>query len=482
MVKLLSAAECESLPIEEVWKLYADYVNPAQVEILSKFSWGRDLFARAEGMYLYTTDGRRILDFTGGIGVLDLGHNHPRILAARKAYQDKQRMEIHKVIFSPYMAALCHNIAQLLPGDLNKSFFPNSGAEAVEGAIKLAYKAAFKSPQDKRDFILFSDIAFHGKLIGTGTISGLPQKHFDFPRMENTAPFEYGNLDSVKRRVGELRRADGTSNVYAIIVEPFHASTATPCSADFLYGLRKLCDDEGIALIFDEVYTGWGKTGSLFYFMRHEGLLPDVVTMSKTFGGGKSSISAYTARDSIFERAYGETDSALIHTSTYNGFGEECATALEAIQIIVDNDHPKRAVELGNIIMPMLDELMAKHPKHIRERRGVGAFNSIILNSPFKAAEGLIKSIPIAMIKDKTSFLNKLTTAAVVEEMYREHQILAHILDNRDVVMLGVCPSVIAEREQVEYFIACLDKVLSKGLAKVTSAFAARTFKNLIVQ
>ena len=85
------------------------------------------------------------------------------------------------------------------------------------------------------------------------------------------------------------------------------------------------------------------------------------------------------------------------------------------------------------------------------------------------------------MIKDKTSFLNKMTTAAVVEEMYREHNILAHILDNRDVVMLGVCPSLIAEREHVEHFIASLDKVLEKGLAKVVSGFAARTFKNMIV-
>jgi len=480
MDKLLTVDEIEKLPIEEVWKLYAAYVNPAQVEILTKFSWGHDLFDHAEGMFLYTADGRRIMDFTGGIGVLDHGHNHPRILAARKAYQEKKRMEIHKVIFSPYLAALCHNMAQLLPGDLNKSFFPNSGAEAVEGAIKLAYKASFKSADEKRDFILFSDIAFHGKLIGTGTISGLAQKHFDFPKMENTASFEYGNLDSVKQRVAELRRNDGTSNVYAIIIEPFHASTATPCSADFLYGLRELCDAEGIALIFDEVYTGWGKTGSLFYFMRHEGLIPDVVTMSKSFGGGKSSISAYTARDATFERAYGDTDSALIHTSTYNGFGEECATALEAIQIVVDEDHPAKARALGDIIQPLLDDLIARHPKQIRERRGAGAFNAIILNSPFKAAEDLLKSIPIGMIKDKTSFLNKLTTAAVVEEMYREHNILAHILDNRDTVMLGVCPSLIAEKEHVTHFIESLDAVLSKGLARVVSAFAARTFKNMI--
>lgn len=480
MVKLITADECENLPIEEVWRLYSAYVNPSQVEILSKFSWGRDLFHHAEGMYLYTTDGRRIMDFTGGIGVLDHGHNHPRILSARKAYQEKKRMEIHKVIFSPYLVALCHNIAQLLPGDLNKSFFPNSGAESVEGAIKMAYKASYKSAADHRDYILFSDIAFHGKLIGTGTISGMPQKHFDFPKMQNTASFEYGNLDSVKQRIAELRRTDGKSNVYAIIIEPFHASTATHCSAEFLYALRELCDAEGIALIFDEVYTGWGKTGSLFYFMRHEGLVPDIVTMSKSFGGGKSSISAYTARDSMFERAYGDTDSALIHTSTYNGFGEECATALESIQIIVDDDHPAKARALGDIIVPKLEELIAKHPKQIKEQRGVGAFNAIILNSPFKAAEGLLKSIPIGMIRDKTSFLNKLTTAAVVEEMYREHNILAHILDNRDTVMLGVCPSLIAEKEHVDYFIESLDNVLSKGLATVTSGFAARTFKNMV--
>ena len=370
MVKLLSVDEIENLSIEEIWKLYAEYVNPAQVEILSKFSWGRDRFERAEGMYLYTTDGRQIMDFTGGIGVLDHGHNHPRILAARKAYQDKKRMEIHKVIFSPYLAALCHNIAQLLPGDLNKSFFPNSGAEAVEGALKLAYKASFKSADDKRDYILFSDIAFHGKLIGTGTISGKPQKHFDFPRMENTDWFEYGNLESVKKKVAELRRADGSSNVYAIIIEPFHASTATPCSAEFLYGLRELCDNEGIGLIFDEVYSGWGKTGSLFYFMRHEGLLPDVVTMSqkeygwetnKTYGANQWRMgdgqTAFTNYIGYTVAGFSEFDNFRAHQVR-----EGLLTRDEALELVAIDNRPRyQTLEyFAHLVGLNLDDVLAR--------------------------------------------------------------------------------------------------------------------------
>lgn len=475
MTHLITAQECENLTIDEIWKLYAEYVNPAQVEILSKFSWGRDVISRAEGMYLYTRDGRRILDFTGGIGVLDHGHNHPRILAARRAYQDKRRMEIHKVIFSPYLAALSHNIAQLLPGDLNKSFFPNSGAEAVEGALKLA----FKSHQARRDYVLFADIAFHGKLIGSGSISGLPQKYFEFPRMENTASFKYGDLESVTAAVAKLRKPNGESNVYGIIIEPFHASTATPCSADFLYGLRELCNRNGIVLIFDEVYMGWGKSGTLFYFMRHEGLVPDVLVMSKSFGGGKSSISAYTARDPVFRRAYGSVDAGLVHTSTYNGFGEECATALEAIQVVIDDDHPGRARRIHNKLVPMLMRLQQVYPKDIKELRGVGAFNSLILSSPFEMAENILKAFPVGPLKNKASYLNKVTAAAVAEALYRDHAILAHIIENRDVVMLGAAPSVIAEDEHLEYYIDSLDKVLAEGLGRVVSHFTAKTLARM---
>ena len=138
---LYTVQDADNLKIEEVVKLYKDYINPNQSQIFSNLPYGKDLFKSAKGVHIYTNSGKKILDFTGGLGVLGIGHNHQRILDARIKFQKENKMEVHKILFSNYMAALAKNIATLLPKNLNKSFFSNSGAEAVEAAIKVCYKS-----------------------------------------------------------------------------------------------------------------------------------------------------------------------------------------------------------------------------------------------------------------------------------------------------------------------------------------------------
>ena len=128
---------------------------------------------------MLTSSGKKILDFTGGLGVLGLGHNHPEILKARLDFQKNKRVEVHKIIFSKYMAVLSNNLSYLLPSNLKKSFFLNSGAEAVEAAIKVCFKSYTK----KRKFILHSDRSYHGKLIGSGISDYFEENQF--PVMEN---------------------------------------------------------------------------------------------------------------------------------------------------------------------------------------------------------------------------------------------------------------------------------------------------------
>ena len=166
--KLLSLKDIYNLDITEIKSYHSDFLNTNQSKMLSKFSYAKDKFVKADGVYLYTDSGKKILDFSGGIGVLNHGHNNQAVLDARVDLQKNKRMEVHKTVFSPYMAGLAHNIAQLLPKNLCKSFFCNSGSESVEGAIK----AAYKFHKSKRKYILHSDISFHGKTIGAGSISG----------------------------------------------------------------------------------------------------------------------------------------------------------------------------------------------------------------------------------------------------------------------------------------------------------------------
>ena len=452
---LLTLEETHELSIDEVHDLFRRYVNPGQVDLIGGFSFGRDRITRAEGMWMETADGRRILDFTGGMGVLNHGHNHPRILAVRRAYAEARRMEVHKLYFSPYVAALAHNIAALLPADLDVSFFPNSGAEAVEGAIKLAHKAH----DGRRRHLLHSGISFHGKLLVPGSISASPEVPFRFPSIADTAAYEFDDAGSVERLVSALRR-DGSSDVFAIVVEPMSASSLRACSGEFLRRVRALCDAEQIALIFDEVYTGWAKCGDLFYFMRH-GVVPDLLCFAKSLGGGKATLGGYVARAPLFRRAYGHLADAMLHTSTFNGFGEETATAIEAINILVEDDYVGRSKRIGAQLAAGLEALRRKHPSAITEVRGAGAHFGIILSAGPELLGRVLRAVPLRMFDEQ--FLLKLVSSAVMEHMYAEERVLTLFVVNREIPFL-LSPSLIATEEEVELALRALDRTLERGL------------------
>jgi putrescine aminotransferase len=475
MPDLINLDNCEKLTVKQVHDLYRQYVSRSQVSLMTSFGFGRELVDHAEGAWLCTRDGRRILDFTGGVGVLNHGHNHPRILATRERFQRAKRMEVHKTYFSPYVAALSHNLAQLLPGDLTRSFFPNSGAEAVEGAVKMAYKYH----GGRRNTILHADISFHGKLLGSGSLTGGAQNHFSFPGIPGVVSYRYGDIESVRAAVRAARTDRDQSDVYAILVEPFSASTMRSCSEDFLRQLRQLCTEEDIVLIFDEIYTGWGKTGSLFYFMRYEGLVPDLLTTSKSFGGGKSSISAYIAREAIFDEAYDNLADSLMHSTstTYYGFGEETATAIEAINIAIEEDFPRRAREIEAVLEPGLRELWRKYPNAIADVSGSGALYGVFIDRGSAILDLAGKLIPGGLGRDP-QFRTKLITCSVINALYREHGIYAYYtLNGRNPLVVG--PPLVATRADVEYFLASLDAVLAKGLSRLLTNFVREKVTSL---
>lgn len=465
MTQLITVESCEQLTARQVHDLYRKHVNRSQVSLMTSFGFGRELVERAEGAWLWTREGRRILDFTGGVGVLNHGHNHPRILAARKRFQDRHRMEVHKTYFSPYVAALSHNLAQVLPDDLNMSFFPNSGAEAVEGAVKLAYRYH----GGKRTTILRADIGFHGKLLGSGGLTGTGG--FRFPEIPGVRSFPYGDLDAVRAAVATARTARGGCDVYAVIVEPFSASTMRCCSEEFLRGLRALCDAENIVLIFDEIYTGWGKTGSLFYFMRHPGLVPDVVTTSKSFGGGKSSISAYVAREPVFRKAFDSMADAVVHSTstTYYGFGEETATAIEAVNIAIEDDYPRRARDIERILAPGLARIHKEHPETVAGVAGAGALFGIFLDGGPRILDLAAKLAPRGLMADPR-FRIKLITCSVVDALYRDHGIYTYYTLNGDNPLVAA-PPLVVEPADVEFFVDSLDATLAKGLPRLLTRF-----------
>ncbi|MFE9421323.1 aspartate aminotransferase family protein [Kitasatospora sp. NPDC006697] len=461
MTELITLDECEQLTTEQVHDLYRRYVSRSQVSLIGSFGFGRDLVDHAEGCWIHLRDGRRILDFTGGVGVLSHGHNHPRVLAARQRFQRQRRMEVHKNYFSPYVAALSHNLAALLPGDLNISYFPNSGAESVEGAVKLAYKYH----KGRRGTVLHSDIAFHGKLMGAGSLTASPEVHFPYPRIPGTDSFGYDDLDSFLLALERHTDSAGGSDVYAVVLEPFSASSLRECSAHFLREVRRICTEKDIVLIFDEVYTGWGKTGALFHFMHHPGLVPDIVTTSKSFGGGKASISGYIAREPVFRAAYDNLSDATLHSTTYYGFGEETATALEAVSIVVEEDFPGRARELDELLGSGLAKIQARHSRLVRDVKGRGALHGVFLTPGPRIPPALRSILPPGAARDP-QMVAKLLTGAVIAALYRDHGILTFFGSNR-LIALIVSPPLVAGADEAQLFLQALDEVLDQGAVRL---------------
>jgi len=471
--KLFQVKDCDNLSNKQVRDLYKKFVNPSLEQVFGAFGIGDQEIDHSEGVWIYTKNNEKILDVTGGIGVLSHGHNHPRILQTRIEFQKKKKMEVHKTIFSPYMAALSHNIAQLLPGDLNYSFFCNSGAESVEGAIKLAYKYH----EGNRKTILHSNISFHGKLLGSASVTASKEVYFKYPQIPNTDSFEYGDIDSIKQKIQNHNTKSGHSDIYALIIEPFQTLNVKECSSEFLIELQKICNDNDIVLIFDEVYTGWYKTGPMFNFMKTD-VLPDIVTTSKSLGGGKASISAYISRENILKKAYGNTRDALLHTSTYNGFGEECVTAIEAINIMQEENFGENSLMIENVVKNRCRKLLAEFNNEVKECRGSGALHGIFFKTDDLSIGKILKLIPFSITKDP-KFVSKLAAAAISDWMFRNYNILV-IFSNTDQVSLFFKPSLIIKKEEINYFFDCLEETLGHGFWQIVMKFASKQFSKYI--
>ncbi len=467
--KLLSIDDCHSLNINEIKKLYKNHISNALVSIFDGFSFGNETVKYAEGQYIYTSQNKKILDFTGGLGVLNIGHNNPKIITERIDYQKSKKMEVYKNYLSPYLAGLSHNISEILPSDLNYSFFCNSGSEAIDGSIKIAYKYH----KGNRKYILHSDRSFHGKLLSSLSVSK-DNYEIKFPKLFGTQDYEFNNLDSLEKKISKLTKSNGQPDVYAVLVEPFSASSMTSNTNEFMQGVRKLCTKHDIVLIFDEIYTGFYKTGKLFYFENFD-LIPDVLVLSKALGGGKSSISGYISRNKIAKKSYDNMKDVLMHSTTYNGMGEECITAISAINQMVQNNYETKSKNLGKELNKELNKLKKSNPKKIKDVRGSGCLYGIVFNIDSIAIKS-IKIIPSKFLLDE-KFIDKLVVIAIMEELYTKHNILTTFKDNTEVI-LCIEPSIISTKENIIYFAKCLDKVLNKNIVFLVSNLFKNKIKN----
>ncbi|MDI6799385.1 MAG: acetylornithine transaminase [Actinomycetota bacterium] len=330
------------------------------------------LFERGEGSYLFDVEGKRYIDFLSGLGVSSVGHSHPKVVSAIKAQAEKL-IHTSNLFYTSPQIELAKKIVGLSFAD--KVFFANSGAEANEGAVKLARKYSKAKKGEGCYEIITALRSFHGRTMKMLAATGQPDKQRPFEPMP--VGFKHIPLNEI-----ETLRSTISEKTCAIMLEPIQGEGGVyPCDKDYLKAIRRLCDESGLILIFDEVQTGIGRTGEMFAYEFY-GIEPDIMTLAKGLGGGLP-IGALLAKDE-FSRAFSPGD----HGSTFGGNLLVCAAALAVLEVIDKEDLLTNCKNMSVKIMKRLEAM----PKSsgITEIRGTGLMIGIELASP--GAKAAVKS------------------------------------------------------------------------------------------
>jgi 4-aminobutyrate aminotransferase len=350
--------------------------------------WGRAVpgtlvAERGEGAYLYTTDGRRYLDFTSGIGVTNTGHAHPKVVAAIQAQAARLLHGQANIVFHPPLIALTEALAGVLPAALDTYFFSNSGAEIVEAAVKLAKLATGRS-----NVIVFSG-SFHGRthLTMAMTTSKTIYRAGFQPLVPGifVAPYPYSykygwddeaTTDYCLKELKQLLKAQtAPDETAAIVIEPVLGEggyVAPP--ARFMRELRALCDHYGILLVADEVQSGFGRTGRWFAF-EHFGIVPDIVVMAKGLASGMPLSALAAGHDLMAKWTPGS------HGGTYGGNAVACAAAVATIEVMRSEGLIENAAAMGGVLQAGLRRLQEEHAE-IGDVRGLGLMVATEFTTP----------------------------------------------------------------------------------------------------
>jgi len=446
-----SVDEALNLSRGKVRENYREFINPGLAQMLSLLDFDKR-FVRAEGVKVWDDQGEEYLDFLGAYGALNLGHNPREVWEALE--KAKRAPNLIQASLNPAAAALAHNLAQVTPGELSRMFFSNSGAEAVEGALKLARASSGKEK------IIYCHNSFHGKSFGALSVTGREKYQKPFhPLLPKTEAIPYGDPQA-------LEKALQTKDVAAFIVEPIQGEGGIIVPPpNYLKEIREICTRFEALLILDEIQTGLGRTGKLF--VCEDEIVPDILLLAKSLGGGIMPIGAYITTSKIWDRAYRGMDRALLHTSTFGGNTLAAIAGIASLEYIINNDLPSRAAKLGSYFLEALMSLKEKYPL-IKEVRGRGLMLGIEFEQP---VGGVLNRLTAGKLGELTQ--EYFASFVAAELMNKHHIITAYTLNNPNVIRLE--PPLIIEQEEIDKFILALEKTLGSGGALGIMASSAKT-------
>lgn len=394
------------------------YIEEAEQALLHTYNRYQVVLDRGEGVYLYDIEGKKYLDFAAGIAVFALGYGNEEYNTALKGQIDKLLHTSNYYYNAPAVEAAKH--LKKVSG-MDRVFFTNSGAEAVEGAIKAARKYAFLKDGRTDHEIVAMNRSFHGRTMGALSVTGNPHYREAFePGIGNIRFADMNDIESVKACVNE--------KTCAIILETVQGEGGIcPASEQFLKSLRALCDENDILLIFDEIQCGMGRTGAWFAWQRY-GVKPDIMTAAKALGCGVP-VGAFLMTEKVGQNSLKAGD----HGTTYGGNPFACAAVAKVLDLFEQNHIIEHVNEVSGYLEETLDAFVEKYD-FIKERRGCGLMQGLVFDRP----------------------VGGIISAALEKGM---------ILINAGADIIRFVPPLVIEREDIDRMAKILDSCLAQESA-----------------
>lgn len=395
--------------VEETISKYEKYINPSQARLF-RFMGLASVEGSAEGWTITDSEGKQFIDCLGGYGMFALGHRNPAVVKAVEDALHTMPM-CGKVLFNRQMADLAEKLAEITPGELQYSFFVNSGTEAVEGCLKVARLAT------KRTKFVAAENAFHGKTMGSLTATGRDLYRDPFkPLLEGFTHVPYGDIEAIKNAVDE--------ETAAVILEPIQGEGGIIVPPDgYLRQVKEVCEAKGALLIADEVQTGIGRTGEWFG-VNHDGVTPDLMACAKALGGGVMPIGAIIGTPRAWQ---GLIEAPFLHTSTFGGNQLACAAGIAAIKYIQEEDLLRRGRETGAYFKAGLEKIMQEYPEVIAQVRGRGMMIGIELTK--EGAGGMLMSLMIDKKIIVAYTLNNPKVIRIEPSLIMPVEVVDHVLE-----------------------------------------------------
>lgn len=354
-------------------------MNESEEYLIHSYNRYPVVLDHGEGVYLYDVEGKKYLDFGGGIAVCALGYSDVSFKDALKKQIDKG-IHFSNYFYSEPLREAAKGLAKAT--GMDKVFMANSGAEANEGALKLARKYAILRGHENRHEIVSMNKAFHGRSMGALSVTGTAKYREPFePLIAGVTFADYNDLDSVKRAV--------TDQTYAIIVEAVQGEGGIyPADPAFLKGIRELCLEKDILMICDEIQCGMGRTGKMFAYQQY-GIRPDIVTLAKGIGNGIPVGAFATTKDIAKAMVPGD------HGTTFGGNPLACTAVAETLKLFEERNLTAHVEEVGNYLGEQLERLVREKTLAV-ESRGMGLMRGLALSEP--AAPYIAKALEQGVI------------------------------------------------------------------------------------